>query len=205
MFEAFVLAGGQSKRMGREKALLEIGKRPMLDIAVDILKRSGAQKVTVVSGRKSQSLSDHFPDIEFTDDISEGLGAPGGIYTALKQSEADDVFILGCDFPFVSPELIEFLLARMSRGEYDAVIPVQPDGFKQTLVAAYRKSACLVPFQAEILRSDVTPSVRDLLKKVSAAYVDFDEFSSLDGSGDFFININTPDDLTDARKMFRGE
>ena len=63
----------------------------------------------------------------------------------------------------------------------------------------------LFPFQAEILRKDSTPSVREMLEKVSASYVDFDEFAELPGAGDFFINVNTPDDLTGARQMYRPE
>ena len=205
MFDGFVLAGGQSSRMGREKALVEIGKRPMLEIGVEALRAAGAQSVTVLAGEKGRTLHKRFPDLHIVDDFSPGLGAPGGIYSALESAKSDEIFILGCDFPFVSIALIEFLLMRLRRGEYDAVIPIQPDGFKQTLVAAYRKSTCIVPFQAEILRKDMTPSVREMLQKVSAAYVDFEEFSTLPGAGDFFINVNTPEDLTDARKMFNPE
>lgn len=205
MFDGFVLAGGKSTRMGREKALVELGKRPMLEIGVEKLRAAGAETVTVLAGEKARAFQPHFPEFHIVDDFSPGLGAPGGIYSAFESAKHDEVFILGCDFPFVSIALIEFLLQRLRRGEYDAVIPMQPDGFKQTLVAAYRKSTCIVPFQAEILRSETTPSVREMLNKVSAAYVEFDEFSTLPGAGDFFINVNTPDDLTGARKMYRAE
>ena len=140
--------------------------------------------------------------MDIIDDFSPGLGAPGGIFTALEKTKHDEIFVLACDMPFVSAELIKFLLHRMRRGEYDAVIPMQPDGFKQTLCAAYRKSKCIVPFQAEILRSELTPSVRAMLDHVSANYVAFDEFASLEGAGDFFINLNTPEELKYARETF---
>ena len=84
MFDGFVLAGGQSTRMGREKALLEVGKRPMLEIAVEKLRTAGAETVTVLAGEKSRFFHEHFPDLHIVDDFSPGLGAPGGIYSATR-------------------------------------------------------------------------------------------------------------------------
>ncbi|MEZ5307923.1 MAG: molybdenum cofactor guanylyltransferase [Pyrinomonadaceae bacterium] len=203
MFDAYILAGGNSSRMGREKALLEINKTPMTSIVAEAVREAGADSLKIVAGTKAASLSRFFSDSPVIDDFSPNLGPPGGIFTALEDAKQDSVFAVACDLPFVSAELISFLKSRFDETNADALIPIQPDGFKQTLCAFYRKSKCIVPFQAHLLRSDVTPSVRDMLERVEAVYVGFEEFEHLAGAHDFFLNLNTPMDVESAREMSR--
>jgi molybdopterin-guanine dinucleotide biosynthesis protein A len=205
MFEAFILAGGRSSRMHREKALVELNKESLLRRSARIISESGATRTTVLTGEKARILKTYFDDLTLLDDISPGLGASGGILTAIEHSDEEDIFIHACDLPFITPDLVKFLKNIFTNGGYDAVVPMQPDSFKQPLCAFYRKSTCIVPFRAKILRSDLTPSVRDLLDTVNTKYVDFDEISHLDDSSDFFLNINTPMDLDFARKIERAK
>jgi molybdopterin-guanine dinucleotide biosynthesis protein A len=205
MFEAFILAGGKSARMGKEKALVEINRESLVNIAAKNLRSCGASKVTVLAGMKTKSLRPYFPELEIVEDVSPELGAPGAILTALQRSETEGVFVIACDLPFASSELITFLWQRFEGESADAVVPVQPDSFKQTLCAFYRKSKCLVPFQGEILRSDLTPSVRAMIEKVSPVYVSYEEIADLEGAADFFLNLNTPLDLEHAREIARAK
>ncbi len=205
MFEAFILAGGKSERMGKEKALVELNRESLVNIAADKLKAAGAFKITVLAGTKTNSLRPYFQHLNVIEDVSPELGAPGGILTALQKSETDAVFLMACDLPFVSKELIAFLQERFEQTGADAVVPVQPDSFKQTLCAFYRKSTCIVPFQAEILRSDLTPSVRSMIERVNAEFVEYEEIADLEGASDFFLNLNTPMDLEHAREIVRGK
>ncbi len=203
MFEAFILAGGRSARMEREKALVQIEGENLVERAVRILKQTYPDRITLLTGTKSKSLGPHFADLEVVDDVTPGLGAGGGIFTALDNSEADCVFVLACDLPFVTPQLIDLLRDRFEAGNADAVVPLQADKFKQPLCAFYRKSTCSAPFRAQILRSELSPSARDLLDRVNTLYVDYDELSNLEGSADFFLNINSPMDLEYARKLVK--
>ena len=205
MFEAFILAGGRSSRMQREKALVELNKESLLRRSARIISETAATRTTVLTGDKAGILKTHFDDITLLDDISPGLGAAGGILTAIEHSDNEDIFIHACDLPFITPDLIKFLENVYTKGGYDAVVPMQPDSFKQPLCAFYRKSACVVPFRAKILRSDLTPSARDLLDTVNTKFVDFDEIAHLNGSSDFFLNINTPMDLDFAREIERAK
>jgi len=205
MFETFILAGGKSNRMGKEKSLIQIDGEKLVERAVRIATQAYPERIALVTGTKAKSLAPHFTDLEVLDDISPELGAAGGILTALEDSLSDCVFVLACDLPFVTPELIDFLKDRFDRGDADAVVPVQADKFKQPLCAFYRKSTCSAPFRAQILRSDLSPSVRDLLDRVKTVYVDFEEYAALEGSSDFFLNINTPSDLEFARKLAKAK
>lgn len=205
MFEAFILAGGKSARLQREKALVELNGDNLVSRAVRVVQSSGAAKTTLLAGTKGKSLSAYFPDLDVENDFSPGLGASGGLFTALKESGAEYVFVLACDLPLVTSELISFLAKRFEESEADACVPMQPDTLKQPLCAFYRKSSCIVPFQAEILRSELTPSVRDLLNKVNTEYVEFEDLAALKGSENFFLNINTPLDLEAAREIVKDQ
>lgn len=203
MFEAFILAGGSSARMEREKALIQLNGENFVDRTARILNEAGAERISVLAGSNEKILKKHFPDLNVVNDFSPGLGASGGIFTALTYSRSENVFVIACDLPFVTPELIDLLKTRFKESTVDAVVPMQADKFKQPLCAFYRKSTCLVPFQAQLLRSEMTPSARDLLDKVKTEYVDYETLASLSGSANFFLNINTPLDLESAREIAR--
>lgn len=205
MFEAFILAGGKSSRMEREKALVQINGENLVERAKRTLEETNPDRITLLCGDKLSSLAPHFADMEVVEDVSPGLGAGGGVFTALTTARAESVFVLACDLPQVSPDLIRLLKARFDKSDADAVVPMQADKFKQPLCAFYRKSTCTVPFQAQILRSELSPSVRDLLDRVNTLYVDFEEFADLEGSPDFFLNINSALDLEFARKLAKSK
>jgi len=203
MFEAFILAGGSSARMEREKALIQLNGENFVDRTARILNEAGAERISVLAGSNEKILKKHFPDLNVVNDFSPGLGASGGIFTALTYSRSENVFVIACDLPFVTPELIDLLKTRFKESTVDAVVPMQADKFKQPLCAFYRKSTCLVPFQAQLLRSEMTPSARDLLDTVKTEYVDYETLALLSGSANFFLNINTPLDLESAREIAR--
>lgn len=205
MFEAFILAGGNSARMEREKALVQIEGENLVERSVRILKQTYPDRIALLAGSKTNILGPHFKDLEVVNDVTPGLGAAGGIFTALDNSEAECVFVLACDLPFVTPELIDFLKARFENSGADAVVPMQADKFKQPLCAFFRKSTCTAPFRAQILRSELSPSARDLLDRVNTVFVDYEEFAEFEGSADFFLNINSPMDLEFARNLAKAK
>ena len=205
MFEAFILAGGQSARMEREKALVQLNGESLVERAVRTISKTGADQVTVLAGKKAGTLESHFKGIKVANDFSPDLGASGGIFTAIKNSGSECVLVLACDLPFVTPQLITYLKVSFDKGGADAVVPMQPDKFKQPLCAFYRKSTCIVPFQAQLLRSELTPSAQNLLSQIKTEFVDYEELAPFEGSADFFLNINTPLDLESAREIARGK
>ncbi len=96
-FEICILAGGLSSRIGRDKSRLRLGRRTMLAHVRGAARATGLPVRTIFR------------------DLVPRCGPLGGIFTALKTSEAEAILFLACDMPFVSTELLEFLLGKFSR------------------------------------------------------------------------------------------
>lgn len=203
MFEGFILAGGHSKRLGLEKPLLELRGESLVKIAARKLNSAGANEITVVCGTKSGLFKPVLKDMMLVDDLRPRLGAAGGILTALEESSSENVFVLACDLPFVTPQLIVLLANRFDQSNYDALVPLQPDGFQQPLCAFYRKSTCSGSLKDLIGDSEFAPSAREFLENINTEFLEYEEIKDLDGSGEFFLNINTPLDLESAREIAR--
>lgn len=101
-----VLAGGNSRRMGRDKALLALGGRSLLVRAVAVL-GSVVDEVVVVA---PQDRGYARLGVEIVPDVRPGLGPVGGIHAALVRGGGRPVFILACDMPYVSEELVRWIV-----------------------------------------------------------------------------------------------
>jgi molybdopterin-guanine dinucleotide biosynthesis protein A len=139
---AAVLAGGQSRRMGRDKAFLSVGGRPLIERTLAVLDRRFAEVLVVANevgrfahlGRRVAA------------DLRPGTGALGGIYTAVALASgqaappvvqqpgeparpATHVFVCACDMPFLDGGLIDLLLDHLNAGGEapDVVVPEDPD------------------------------------------------------------------------------
>lgn len=190
-FEGFVLAGGKSRRMGTDKAMLEFGDKTFLQRAWEVLSPVCEGRVRIVLNR-NQPAAD-FSSFDIIRDIFPERGALGGIQAALVNSKSLWTVILACDLPMVSSETINELskAALSSSDEIAAIVPRQEDGRLQPLCALYRPSLCL-PALNELLHSQTTASVRDFLKLVQTTYVE-NFITPIDQESAFF-NVNTPAD-----------
>lgn len=195
MFEAFILAGGKSSRMGTEKAAATVGGTPMLHRVAKALEYAGASAVTVVSSRGP------FGDFETVADVYRGKGALGGIHAALRSSRSETVFVAGCDFPFLSSEFIRLLVDLFNEGAADCVIPVQADGREQPLAAVYSRAACLPVCETILSDAESSVAVKALTDRVSVRLVLFEEYSFLRDSSRVLLNVNTREDLQTAEAL----
>ena len=140
---AAVLAGGQSSRMGRDKALLPLheGGPPLLRIVLDRLNLVARDVFVVATARPEYETF----GVPIVPDDFVGGGALAGIYAALRNASQQHCLIVACDMPFLSIALLESM-ARESR-DYDVLVPLTPgqsrqrsDGLiYQTLHAIYSK------------------------------------------------------------------
>ena len=184
--EAFILAGGASRRMGTDKSQLLIERQTFAERIANTLSQI-ADSVTLVGGQSSSSL----PTVP---DVYPQWGALGGLHAALAACKAEWAIIVACDLPFVSGELFSFLADK--RLGHDAVVPVQQDGRPQPLAALYRVDPCL-QCATELIELERRRPL-DLLEAVNTCWVPFDELTNLDQSERFFVNINTPSDYDEA-------
>jgi len=180
--EAFILAGGASRRMGTDKSQLLIDRQTFADRIAETLSQV-ADSVTLVGGQAAR-VADVYPQ----------WGALGGIHGALAACKSNWAIVVACDLPFVTAELFSFLAAE--RLDHDAVVPIQEDGRPQPLAALYRVDPCLQRATELIEAGRRRPL--DLLDAVNTRWVEFDRLTNLAQSERFFVNINTPSDYNDA-------
>jgi molybdopterin-guanine dinucleotide biosynthesis protein A len=184
--EAFILAGGASRRMGTDKSQLPIGRQTFADRIAETLSKV-ADSVTLVGGQSNSRL----PTVP---DVYPQWGALGGLHAALAACKSDWAIVVACDLPFVTSELFS-VLARM-RLDHDAVVPIQQDGRPQPLAALYRVNPCRQRASELIEAGRRRPL--DLLEAVNTRWVEFDELTNLAQAERFFVNINTPSDYDEA-------
>lgn len=185
--QAFILAGGASSRMGADKAQLLISEQTLIQRIANTLFEV-FESITVV-GREVED-----PRLNAAMDVYPKWGALGGLHAALNACASEWAFVIACDLPFVSAEMIKRLTTL--REDFDAVVPIQPDGRAQPLSSLYRTESCL--HQATQLIEAAKRRPLDLLDKVNTRWVPFSELSQLPASQNFFLNINTPEDYYEA-------
>ena len=181
----FVLAGGASRRMGRDKGNLVLAGKSFVEHIIAALSPI-VGSISVV-GREFKGPGLRIPSIP---DVYENWGALGGLHAALQACQSPWAAVVACDLPFVTTDLFRCLASR--RQDYDAVAPIQRDGVPQPLCALYRREACLVRAEQLIDSGERRPVA--LLQLVGTCWVQFAELADLEGSQKFFDNINTPED-----------
>ncbi|MFZ5916893.1 MAG: molybdenum cofactor guanylyltransferase [Chloroflexota bacterium] len=190
-----VLAGGQSRRMGRNKAFVEIGGQSIIE---RVLERISAvcQEVILVTNTPDEFVHLHYPSVP---DILPGKGSLGGVYSGLKAASHPYALTVACDMPFLNVALLRYLI--LIAPGYDVIVPRTEQG-SETLHAVYGQN-CL-PAMEQSLRQNML-RVNAFYPQVRVRYVDTDEIDLLDPQHLSLFNVNSPDDLAWAQKMAQQE
>ncbi len=194
--EGFILAGGSSSRMGRDKALLKIGGVTLLERTERLVKSATGSDAVVVGGPQSVRelrvawVADDFPK----------EGPLGAIVTALRVAHAPWSLVVACDLPYLTKNWLEFLVARAAASKSDAVIAESSVGL-QPLCAAYHKNA---ESKLRAALANGTRKVMDGLKHLHIETIEPAEWKRFDSDGLLFKNMNTPGDYEEARRRLEG-
>lgn len=137
-FAGAVLCGGASRRMGTDKALVEVDGRAMARRVADALAAAGAHPVVAVGGDGAALAG---VGLEVVPDLAPGAGPLGGIVTALEAAAADVVFVASCDLVAPSAEAVAATVARLAAAPAAAVAVPVVDGRRQWMHAAWRARA----------------------------------------------------------------
>jgi molybdopterin-guanine dinucleotide biosynthesis protein A len=181
----FILAGGQSRRMGTDKSQLTLAGRSF--VAHVARELAVATDAVAVVGNDAAAAPLKLPVIA---DIYPGWGALGGVHAALSACTTEWALIVACDFPLVTSAL--FLRLGGLRAGFAAVAPIQRDEIPQPLCALYRVDPCCQQAERLIKSGERKPVA--LLQSVATRWVSFAELSGLASANHFFDNINTPED-----------
>ncbi|HEV3219799.1 MAG TPA: molybdenum cofactor guanylyltransferase [Candidatus Acidoferrales bacterium] len=194
--EAFILAGGQSSRMGRDKALLEIGGKTLIERAAALCEPLVAN-VTLM-GRPERYKEVRFPALA---DQWHAAGPLGAIATALGAARQPWCLVLACDMPNVTTDFLEWLLHRTAKTSADAIIPETTRGV-EPLCAVYRPS-CAPPLSAG-LDSGVR-KVTDGLERLKIERVTENDWRKFSPGGDLFQNLNTWEEYRSAKERIESQ
>jgi molybdopterin-guanine dinucleotide biosynthesis protein A len=188
-----VLAGGESRRMGRNKALIDVGGRPLVTSIVEHL-GSWSDDVYVVA---KQTLSYQALGLRTFVDVYDASTPLAGILTALTSASHPFVFVCATDMPCVSHEVVELLASRTDGA--DAVVP-ERDGRLEPLHALWSVSVA-GRMAAELAAGE--RAAHRVLRRLDVVTVTEREWRAIDPAAASFTNLNTPEELDAARRRAR--
>jgi molybdopterin-guanine dinucleotide biosynthesis protein A len=200
---AIILAGGDSQRMGSDKANLLLGEQTLLRHVIATMQKIFPH--VIVSVRQLR------PEIDLPQVCDEqasagkppgggplaGAGPLAGLAASLDHVTTPWAFAVACDMPFVEPAMVE-LLGRY-RSHYQAVVPVV-QGHPQPLAAFYA-GTCRATIRAHFAGGGKN-SLRAALEKLQVRYVDEADLLQADPALRSFFDLDTPQDVAMARRRY---
>jgi len=185
---AFVLAGGKSSRMTKDKAFLSFGAETLLSRAMK-LASAVAESVSIVGDVKKFAgfgpvVADIYPD----------RGPLGGIHAALSATKAEQNLILAVDLPFLELRFLECLIAEAQKSAALVTVSQVGRGF-QPLCAVYRREFGEL---ADAALRKGRNKIDLLFAEINPRIITEEEFVRSGFSVEMFRNLNTPQDLEEA-------
>jgi molybdopterin-guanine dinucleotide biosynthesis protein A len=197
----YVLAGGGSTRFGRDKALVEVGGVPMLELMLDLLITVTGEVIIIGPPERYMNFG-----VGIVRDRWAGEGPLGGIITALELTAKSPAkckwnLIVSCDMPFLTREWLTFLCQRAAKSEAQVVLPFSGHG-PEPLCACYRtdaSGALLATFESGVRK------VTEGLKHVTTEVLDEADWKRFDTAGRLFWNMNTVADYEGVLRILKAE
>ncbi len=195
-----ILSGGSSSRMGQNKALLPLGNKKIIEHIKDLM-CSVFNEVILVS---NTPMEYKFLDLSIFPDIINIPGPLAGIHSGLKNSSTEKNFIISCDMPMMTEQIIEQIVNFESEKK---IVLCKVDGYLQTLAGIYSKS--ILPIIENILldaqTSNSDSNIKHGAKVRTLLYnLDYDVLEAEDLEGyksEFFFNINTEEDYQKIKTL----
>ena len=192
--DGIVLAGGQSRRLGIDKALLSLGGAPLLQTVVQRVSQVCPRVIVAVDrpGRyRRLGLA-----ARFVADASPGLGPLAGLQSGLRACSTGHALVVACDLPFLNVELLRYMVGLPR--SYQALLP-RSDGRDHPLHAVYARS-CLP--EVDALLAAGGGSMKHLLDRLDVRRLDDRDLRRIDPDGLSLLNLNEEPDLERARSLW---
>ena len=196
-----ILAGGESRRMGQNKAMMRLGDRTLIARTLKRL-RTVTDETIVVSN--SPNLYAEL-GVRVYEDLVPNAGALGGVYTGLRYAANNAVLCVACDMPLLQPKLMAHLISVL--GEFDAVVPYTREMSNgnpklQTLCAVYSRR-CRRAIRQMLDEGELR--LHALCDRVTVRMVEPSEWQEFDSKGRSFININTREDFERVKEILSSD
>jgi molybdopterin-guanine dinucleotide biosynthesis protein A len=188
-----ILAGGSSKRYGKNKAFLKIGGVRLIDSILQEMKTIFTRVILITNEKKKYE----YLEIPMFEDLVKGFGPLGGIYTGLMSISDQAGFFVACDMPRINRQLVRYMVDI--KGNHRAVVPSVADNI-EPLHAIYFRS-CLKPIR-HLIDSNRC-QVRLFYDSIPVRYVKEDEIRKFCCPSKAFLNINTPDEFAKIKPLIK--
>ena len=190
-----VLAGGRSRRLGRDKAVEIFGGQPLIRWVIgNIEPLTGEIVVSVADAARRRDLplnADH----RIAVDIYPDCGSLGGIFSGLSLANSQWGLVVACDMPFLNTQLLMHMLAL--REDCDAVVPM-PGRYPEPTHALYSR-ACLPHIEARLQAQEL--KISGFFDDVRVRYMSEEEIRRYDPELRSFFNVNTAEELEQANRL----
>ena len=204
MLTVCIQAGGQSSRMGEDKALKTFLGRPLIQRVIERLSPIADELIVTTNRPDDYAFLDtstgsvHRLRLTLRADLKPGRGALGGLYTAIASAAHPIVAVVACDMPFASAKLIEAAGRLLIEEEADVVIARSAEGY-EPLHAIYRRETCLPAIEGAIDADQW--KVIAWFPHVKVRILTPEEIKRYDPLGLAFWNVNTPEEFAEAERI----
>jgi molybdenum cofactor guanylyltransferase len=187
-----ILAGGRSRRLGRDKAVEPIGGQPLIGRVIQRVRQVAQDIVVVVADQERGRALPLGDGVRIAVDIYPDKGSLGGIFSGLSAAPQPWALVVACDMPFLNLGLLGRLVSL--RDGVDAVVPVL-EGRPEPTHALYSR-ACLPHIEARLQADDL--KISGFFDEVRVRYVPEEDIARFDPDFLSFFNVNSPPDLERA-------
>ncbi|MBC8447885.1 MAG: molybdenum cofactor guanylyltransferase [Chloroflexi bacterium] len=194
LISGIVLAGGQSQRMGTDKALLQMDGQPLIGWVLERLQQLSDDLIIVA---KDTAPYTHL-GARLVTDAYPGQGVLVGLHAGLKAARYPRALAVACDMPFLDLRLLRYMIVA-GRG-HDAVLP-RIGGYPEPLHGLYRVKSCLPAIEQALDSGQF--KMTSFLPSVQVRYVEEHEVGLFDPQHLSFFNVNTPEDWERGQKLAR--
>lgn len=189
-----ILAGGKSIRFGKDKVLLKIGKKTIIETIINKFESIFDETLIVTNNFALFDKLSNYP-INVTCDIIDNKGSLGGLYSGLVNSKSEYNFVVACDMPFLNVELIRYM--KNNCNGFDITVPKLQTRY-ETLHAVYSKN-CIKYIEKQLKNDNL--KINAFFKYVKIKEVTVKTVKKFDKNLLSFFNVNTPYAYRKALKM----
>jgi molybdopterin-guanine dinucleotide biosynthesis protein A len=190
---ALILAGGQSRRMGRDKTMLPFGQATVIQTLIDTLRPLFSNTILSVRVQRPEL------DLPQICDATANKGPLGGLVSGLAEIHTNWAFVIACDMPMVHPGLIRLL--SVQRAQQHAIV-ARVQGHIQPFAAFY-STRCLPLLRARLDAGQL--SISSALQQLSMTCVDEADLIRADPGLNSFFDLDTPEDWRNAQNRITGK
>ena len=199
MLSAVILVGGKSSRMGEDKSLLNLSRKPLIAYVVEKLELI-VDEIVIVVGTNSQKDAYYEYGARVVTDRPLGNTPLVGAYTGFLEVRGEYVFLCGGDMPIINPRVVKLLFTKVEG--YNAATPTWPNGWVEPLHSVYHaKSAAQTSLH--LIESGMRKLSLILYTLSDVNYIPISIIRKIDSKLLTLTDINTAQDLENIRELFK--